>query len=91
MRIGILLLSFLCLFAQEAKAKIKEQREEFGITEPKNLEEQAISLVGSDIYKILIIEGAYIYFIWSTTHCYFRINKHILFQSDTSCKIICRT
>lgn len=39
---------------EEAKAKIKEQREEFGITEPKNLEEQAISLVGSDIYKILI-------------------------------------
>ena len=31
---------------QEAAAKIEEQRKEAGITEPKNLEEQAISLVG---------------------------------------------
>jgi UDP-galactopyranose mutase len=38
----------------EAKAKIEEQREEAGIAEPKNLEEQAISLVGRDIYEILI-------------------------------------
>ncbi|MBU7595768.1 UDP-galactopyranose mutase [Metabacillus halosaccharovorans] len=38
----------------EAKAKIKQQREEVGITDPKNLEEQAISLVGTDIYKKLI-------------------------------------
>ena len=38
----------------EAKAKIEQQRAEAGITEPKNLEEQAISLVGTDIYEKLI-------------------------------------
>lgn len=39
---------------QEAEAKIREQREAAGITEPKNLEEQAISLVGTDIYEKLV-------------------------------------
>ena len=39
---------------EEAKAKIKEQIAEAGITEPKNLEEQAISLVGRDIYEKLV-------------------------------------
>ncbi len=39
---------------QEAEAKIQEQREAAGITEPKNLEEQAISLVGTDIYEKLV-------------------------------------
>ncbi len=39
---------------EEAKAKIEEQRKAAGITEPKNLEEQAISLVGTDIYEKLI-------------------------------------
>lgn len=39
---------------KEAKAKIAEQKETSGITEPKNLEEQAISLVGTDIYEKLI-------------------------------------
>lgn len=39
---------------QEAEQKICEQRQAAGITEPKNLEEQAISLVGSDIYEKLI-------------------------------------
>ena len=39
---------------QEAAAKIEEQRKEAGITEPKNLEEQAISLVGKDIHEKLI-------------------------------------
>lgn len=39
---------------QEAEAKIEEQKREAGITEPKNLEEQAISLVGTDIYEKLI-------------------------------------
>lgn len=39
---------------QEAAAKIEEQRKEAGIKEPKNLEEQAISLVGKDIYEKLI-------------------------------------
>ncbi len=38
----------------EAAAKIEEQRAAAGITEPKNLEEQAISLVGTDIYEKLI-------------------------------------
>ena len=39
---------------QEAAAKIEEQRKAAGITNPKNLEEQAISLVGTDIYEKLI-------------------------------------
>ncbi len=38
----------------EAKAKIEEQKKEAGITEPQNLEEQAISLVGTDIYEKLV-------------------------------------
>ena len=38
----------------EAAAKIDEQRRAAGIIEPKNLEEQAISLVGTDIYEKLI-------------------------------------
>lgn len=38
----------------EAAAKIEEQRKEAGITEPRNLEEQAISLVGIDIYEKLV-------------------------------------
>ena len=39
---------------EEAAAKIAEQRAAAGITNPQNLEEQAISLVGTDIYEILI-------------------------------------
>ena len=39
---------------EEAEAKIEEQKRQAGITEPKNLEEQAISLVGTDIYEKLI-------------------------------------
>ena len=38
----------------EAEAKIAEQRAAAGITEPRNLEEQAISLVGTDLYEKLI-------------------------------------
>ena len=38
----------------EAEARIEEQKREAGITEPKNLEEQAISLVGTDIYEKLV-------------------------------------
>lgn len=41
---------------EEAKAKIAEQVREAGITEPTNLEEQAISLVGTDMYQKLIKE-----------------------------------
>ncbi|MBR5343245.1 MAG: UDP-galactopyranose mutase [Oscillospiraceae bacterium] len=39
---------------QEAEEKIAEQRAAAGIAEPKNLEEQAISLVGTDIYEKLV-------------------------------------
>lgn len=39
---------------KEAKEKIEEQKKAAGILEPKNLEEQAISLVGTDIYEKLI-------------------------------------
>lgn len=39
---------------QEAAAKIEEQRRAAHITQPANLEEQAISLVGTDIYEKLI-------------------------------------
>lgn len=39
---------------EEAKQKIEEQRQAAGITDPRNLEEQAISLVGTDIYEKLI-------------------------------------
>lgn len=35
---------------EEAAAKIEEQRKEI-LSEPRNLEEQAISLVGRDIYE----------------------------------------
>ena len=45
----------------EAKVKIEEQRAAFledlrrqGVSEPRNLEEQAISLIGKDIYELLI-------------------------------------
>lgn len=46
---------------QQAKGKIEEQKtvavetmKKAGITEPRNLEEQAISLIGTDIYEALI-------------------------------------
>lgn len=39
---------------EEAFTKIEEQKKAAGIIEPKNLEEQAISLVGTDIYEKLI-------------------------------------
>ena len=39
---------------QEAAEKIEEQKRAAGITEPQNLEEQAISLVGTDIYEKLV-------------------------------------
>ena len=38
----------------EAAAKIEEQRKAAGITNPKNLEEQALSLGGRDVYEKLI-------------------------------------
>lgn len=39
---------------KEAKEKIEEQIKESGVGEPKNLEEQAIKLVGKDIYEKLV-------------------------------------
>lgn len=39
---------------EQAAAKIEEQRRESGIINPRNLEEQAISLIGKDIYYTLI-------------------------------------
>ena len=41
---------------KEAQEKIEEQKSEYNITEPQNLEEQAISLVGKDIYLKLVKE-----------------------------------
>lgn len=38
----------------QAKAKIEEERAAFSGAEPKNLEEQALSLVGRDVYEKLI-------------------------------------
>ena len=49
------------LTPEEAKAKIEEQKSEAvsamkaeGVTEPRNLEEQALMLIGRDIYETLI-------------------------------------
>jgi UDP-galactopyranose mutase len=46
---------------EEAEAKLNEQREDAllsmkkdGVTEPRNLEEQALTLIGKDIYELLI-------------------------------------
>lgn len=39
---------------QEAKQRIAEQIADLAITEPKNLEEQALSLVGRDVYEKLV-------------------------------------
>ena len=39
---------------KEAKEIIEKQKKESGIIEPCNLEEQAISLVGKDIYEKLV-------------------------------------
>jgi len=49
------------LTPEEARRKIDEQRQEAleamktaGVTEPRNLEEQALSLIGRDIYEVLV-------------------------------------
>ncbi len=39
---------------QEAQAKIESQKKEYSVENPKNLEEQAISLVGPDVYTKLV-------------------------------------
>lgn len=43
-----------CITPTEAKSIIQRQINAAGITKPKNLEEQALSLIGKDIYDILI-------------------------------------
>lgn len=43
-----------CITPQEAMQKIEEEKIESGITEPTNLEEQAIKLVGKTIYEKLV-------------------------------------
>lgn len=45
---------FGCITPEEALSCIEKEREEAGITEPENLEEQAVSLVGRTIYEKLI-------------------------------------
>ena len=45
-----------CVTPEEASKKIESQKKEFHITTPKNLEEQAISLVGNEIYVKLVKE-----------------------------------
>ena len=39
---------------EEAKAKIREQIADLNITEPENLEEKALSMVGTDVYEKLV-------------------------------------
>ena len=39
---------------KEAKAKIEAQKKEYAVKHPKNLEEQAVSLVGWDVYTKLV-------------------------------------
>ncbi|MCG7502462.1 UDP-galactopyranose mutase [Tenacibaculum sp. Mcav3-52] len=41
---------------KEAKSIINEQIEKYGVKKPKNLEEQALSLIGKDVYETLIKE-----------------------------------
>lgn len=41
---------------EDVKRKIEQQIREYGFENPKNLEEQALSLVGKDIYETLIKE-----------------------------------
>ena len=50
----------------QAKAIIEEQKKEIQ-GEPKNLEEQAISLVGREIYEKLVKEGSS---LQSLPHCF---------------------
>jgi UDP-galactopyranose mutase len=45
-----------CITPDHAKEKIQEQINRFGFENPNNLEEQALSLVGKDIYETLIKE-----------------------------------
>ena len=39
---------------QEAREKIESQKQQYAVEHPKNLEEQAISLVGPDVYHKLV-------------------------------------
>ena len=39
---------------REAREKIEEQKREYSVENPRNLEEQAINLVGPDVYTRLV-------------------------------------
>lgn len=39
---------------KEAKEKIEKQKQEYSVEHPKNLEEQAINLIGPDVYEKLV-------------------------------------
>lgn len=45
-----------CITPEEAKLKIEEQIKKYGKVNPTNLEEQALSLIGKDVYETLIKE-----------------------------------
>ena len=64
---------------EEAKAKIEEQKKEFSITEPKNLEEQAISLIGKDIYEHLF--SLYFHSKYSRLYDFFYQSQGIFYLS----------
>ncbi len=66
----------------EAQAKIEEQRKELHITEPKNLEEQALSLAGRDVYEKLI--KGYTEKQWAAPAPSFRLSSSNVFPSVSS-------
>lgn len=43
-----------CTAPEDARKKIASQKQKYGIKEPENLEEQALMLVGKDIYEKLV-------------------------------------
>ena len=63
---------------QEAKAMIEKQVAESGITEPANLEEQALSLGGRDVYEKLI--KGYTEKQWGRDLSLIHISKHTIIQ-----------
>lgn len=71
---------------QEAKEKIAEQVAETGITEPKNLEEQGLSLVGKDVFEKLV--KGYTEKQWEETVRIFRHLSSSVFRFDLLTTII---
>lgn len=77
----------------EAKAKIQEEIEELGITEPKNLEEQALSLAGRSVYEKLV--KGYTEKQWDVTvriflHLLLRDFRFVLFMIITTLMTVSR-